>query len=183
MLDSPARRAGFSDPVSLTFCPYVVFRPYRTNRGHPRLTPSRACPRSPVFQFQTDPSSSRQLFRNIGARRPVDTRLLPLWGVSRQAPFLDGRSSRHDRSFATLGAWTSSSGVGSFVPDSTMLYPSRPSRLGGTIWPRTGPSCHRKPIGVKAGQGFEEIRILVDYIFIEKQRISLYYSALSDFFS
>ena len=72
MLDSPARRAGFSDPVSLTFCPYVVFRPYRTNRGHPRLTPSRACPRSPVFQFQTDPSSSRQLFRNIGARRPVD---------------------------------------------------------------------------------------------------------------
>ena len=70
--DSPARRAGFSDPVSLTFCPYVVFRPYRTNRGHPRLTPSRACPRSPVFQFQTDPSSSRQLFRNIGAGRPVD---------------------------------------------------------------------------------------------------------------
>ena len=69
MLDSPARRAGFSDPVSLTFCPYVVFRPYRTNRGHPRLT--RACPRSPVFQFQTDPSSSRQLFRNIGAGRPM----------------------------------------------------------------------------------------------------------------
>ena len=43
----------FSDPVSLTFCPYVAFRPYRTNRGHPRITPSRACPRSPVFQFQT----------------------------------------------------------------------------------------------------------------------------------
>ena len=27
MLDSPACRVGFSDPVSLTFCPYVVFRP------------------------------------------------------------------------------------------------------------------------------------------------------------
>ena len=53
MLDSPARDAGFSDPVSPTFCPYVVFRPNRTNRGYPRITPSRACPRSPAFQCQT----------------------------------------------------------------------------------------------------------------------------------
>ncbi len=40
VLESPARNTGFSDPVSLTFCPYVVFRPNRTNRGHPRITPS-----------------------------------------------------------------------------------------------------------------------------------------------
>ena len=33
MLDSPACCAGFSDPVSLTFCPYVAFRPYRTQPG------------------------------------------------------------------------------------------------------------------------------------------------------
>ena len=52
MLDSPAFRTGFSDPVSLTFCPYVVFRPSRTSRGHPRIMRSRAHPRSPAFLFQ-----------------------------------------------------------------------------------------------------------------------------------
>ena len=43
----------FSDSVFLTFCPYVVFRPNRTNRVYPRITPSRPCPQSPVFQIQT----------------------------------------------------------------------------------------------------------------------------------
>ena len=52
MLDSPAFRTGFPDPVSLTFCPYVVFRPSRTSRGHPRIMRSRAHPRSPAFLFQ-----------------------------------------------------------------------------------------------------------------------------------
>ena len=53
MLDSPAYFTGFPDPVSLTFCPYVVFRPNRTNRGYPRITLSRRCPQSPAFQFQS----------------------------------------------------------------------------------------------------------------------------------
>ena len=68
MLDSPACRVGFSDPVSLTFCPYVVFRPNRTVRDHPRITASNRHPRSPVFQFRTAHFSSKQLFPSSGSR-------------------------------------------------------------------------------------------------------------------
>ena len=72
MLESPTYFTGFPDPVSLTFCPYVVFRPNRTNRGYPRITLSRRCPQSPAFQFQSA-FSSKQLFRTSGNRcwRPV----------------------------------------------------------------------------------------------------------------
>ena len=73
MLDSPTCFFGFPDPVSLTFCPYVVFRPNRTIRDHPRITASNRHPRSPVFQFRTAHFSSKQLFPSSGSRhrRPV----------------------------------------------------------------------------------------------------------------
>ena len=82
MLDSPARRVGFSDPVSLTFCPYVVFRPNRTVRDHPRITASNRHPRSPVFQFRTAHFSSKQLFPSSGSRHRCPVTFL----LDRQRP-------------------------------------------------------------------------------------------------
>ena len=73
MLDSPTCFAGFPDPVSLTSCPYVVFRPNRNIRDQPRITASNRHPQNPVFQFRTAHFSSKQLFRSSGSRhrRPV----------------------------------------------------------------------------------------------------------------
>ena len=82
MLDSPARRVGSSDPVSLTFCPYVVFRPNRTVRDHPRITASNRHPRSPVFQFRTAHFSSKQLFPSSGSRHRCPVTFL----LDRQRP-------------------------------------------------------------------------------------------------
>ena len=82
MLDSSARRVGFSDPVSLTFCPYVVFRPNRTVRDHPRITASNRHPRSPVFQFRTAHFSSKQLFPSSGSRHRCPVTFL----LDRQRP-------------------------------------------------------------------------------------------------
>ena len=82
MLDSPACRVGFSDPVSLTFCPYVVFRPNRTVRDHPRITASNRHSRSPVFQFRTAHFSSKQLFPSSGSRHRCPVTFL----LDRQRP-------------------------------------------------------------------------------------------------
>ena len=82
MLDSPACRVGFSDPVSLTFCPYVVFRPNRTVRDHPRITASNRHPRSPVFEFRTAHFSSKQLFPSSGSRHRCPVTFL----LDRQRP-------------------------------------------------------------------------------------------------
>ena len=97
MLDSPAFRTGFSAPVSLTFCPYVVFRPSRTSRAHPRIMRSRAHPRSPAFLFQlvcgTPPFGASKTLTTRGMRS--GTVVCPAYNAAfmRRGPFMRRQQS------------------------------------------------------------------------------------------
>ena len=76
-LTALACRVGISDPVSLTFCPYVVFRrPNRTVRDHPRITASRTGIRGARYSIPNSPLSSKQLFPSSGSRHRCLTFLL-----------------------------------------------------------------------------------------------------------